>query len=120
MCGTACNVTPGTCPGSNGCWDLPYGCQTCKDGYVWRDAAPQAQVDQICVTPDARNRVADENANAANTVDPNSSPYCLQGYVWREAYGSNQADKVCVTVSSRSQAAAENAAHRSHTVVYGN
>ena len=116
----SCQANPGTCPGSSGCWDLQYGCQTCKNGFVWRDAAPTSGVDQVCVTGAARTRAAAENANAANTVDPILAPTCLQGYVWREAYGgTSQVDKVCVTPDSRTLAAQENAAGPSNTVVYG-
>jgi hypothetical protein len=120
VCGSECLVSPGICPGSSGCWELAFGCQECKQGFVWRDAAPTPGVDQICVLPEARNRAFAENANAPNTVDNANFPFCLQGFVWREAFGgTSQVDKVCVTVDSRSTAATENALHPSNTVVFG-
>lgn len=91
--------------------DLPYGPDTCIQGFVWREANPS---DHVCVTPNVRTRTAQENAQAAADREPNGGPYgpdtCKQGFVWREAY---QGDVVCVTPNIRSEAAADNAAAES-------
>jgi hypothetical protein len=92
----------------------PYGPQQCLPGYVWRVAKPD---DLVCVTPEERDRVADDNAHAAERVDPSCRgtlrtpcPYgpsqCLPGYVWRDAWDG---DAVCVTPDQRDQAHADNA-----------
>jgi hypothetical protein len=36
----------------------PYGPDTCKQGYVWREAIPN---DRVCVTPEARSQAAEDN-----------------------------------------------------------
>jgi hypothetical protein len=77
----------------------------CQSGYVRREAQ---QNDHVCVTPETRQRTANENASAAAHRDPAGAygrDSCLNGYVWREAV---QGDHVCVTPDSRSQAAADN------------
>lgn len=92
----------------------PYGPQQCLPGYVWRVAKPD---DLVCVTPEERDRVADDNAHAAERVDPYCSgtaitpcPYgpsqCLPGYVWRDAWDG---DAVCVTPDQRDQVQTDNA-----------
>ena len=68
----------------------------CKQGFVWREAFPR---DYVCVTPQARNQAAQDNA------DPASAEPCRAGYVWREA---RPADHVCVPVARRSAVAEEN------------
>lgn len=91
--------------------DLPYGPDTCIQGFVWREAQPS---DHVCVTPSVRSRTAQENGQAAANREPNGGPYgpdtCKQGFVWREAYPN---DHVCVTPNIRSEAAADNAAAES-------
>jgi hypothetical protein len=90
---------------------LPYGPDTCAQGYVWREAIPS---DHVCVTPDVRTRTQQENAAAAGLRDPNGaygSNSCKQGYVWRNAFNG---DAVCVTPNIRDDVAAENAAASSH------
>lgn len=43
-----------------------YGVDTCKEGYVWREARPS---DHVCVSSAIREQTRTENANAArNTV----------------------------------------------------
>ncbi len=95
--------------------DLPYGPDTCKHGFVWRDARPD---DHVCVTPQTRDETAQENAEAAARRDPNGGAYgpdtCRQGFVWRDAFPG---DNVCVTPESRTRAAADNAAAASRRVV---
>jgi hypothetical protein len=87
---------------------LPYGPDTCKQGFVWREAQP---TDHVCVTPDIRTQTADENNLADQRRDPNGGAYgpdtCLVGFVWREAFAD---DHVCVPPESRDQAHADNAA----------
>lgn len=94
--------------------NLPYGPDTCKQGYVWRDAIPG---DHVCVTPQSRQIAAQENATAGARVDPNGAygpNSCKQGYVWREAY---QGDVVCVTPQRRSIVKQENIDGPSHRVL---
>jgi hypothetical protein len=84
---------------------LPYGPDTCRQGYVWRDAFPN---DHVCVTPQTRQQIWDDNRQASARRDP-TGPYgpdtCKQGYVWREAIPS---DHVCVTPATRQQAQYDN------------
>ncbi|WP_232006117.1 hypothetical protein [Mycobacterium sp. 852013-50091_SCH5140682] len=88
--------------------DLPYGPDTCIQGYVWREARSG---DTVCVTPEVRARTAQENATAADRREPNGGAYgpntCIQGFVWREAFDG---DVVCVTPDVRTQTRADNAA----------
>ncbi len=92
---------------------LPYGPDTCKSGYVWRDAIPG---DHVCVTPPRRTLAAQENAIAGSRVDP-TGPYgpnsCKPGFVWREAYSG---DVVCVTGARRAEVHQENIDGPSHRV----
>lgn len=101
-------------PGQPAAQTCPWGPQQCLPGYVWRVAKPD---DLVCVSPEERDRVADDNAHAAERVDPYCSgtaitpcPYgpsqCLPGYVWRDAWDG---DAVCVTPDRRDQAHADNA-----------
>jgi hypothetical protein len=94
--------------------DLPYGPDTCKNGYVWRDAIPG---DHVCVTPASRSTAANENAIAGSRVDP-AGAYgpnsCVAGFVWREAYAG---DVVCVTGDRRSAVRQENIDGPSHRVL---
>ena len=87
---------------------LPYGPDTCIQGFVWREAGGG---DTVCVTPAVRTATAQQNANAAQNKEPNGGAYgpntCKQGFVWREAFGG---DVVCVTPDVRQQAANDNAA----------
>lgn len=86
---------------------LPYGSETCIQGFVWREARPG---DSVCVAPPVRDRTLQENATAAERWDPNG-PYgpqsCQQGLVWREAFDG---DTVCVTPEIRQDAWNDNAA----------
>lgn len=87
--------------------DLPYGPDTCVQGYVWREAFPG---DHVCVTPATRSQAAYDNSQAAARREPGGGPYgpdtCRQGFVWREARPD---DHVCVTPATRAQAAYDNA-----------
>ncbi|MEO7221341.1 MAG: hypothetical protein ABIY37_02630, partial [Devosia sp.] len=38
--------------------DFAYGPDTCRTGYVWREAQPY---DRVCVLPASRTRAAQEN-----------------------------------------------------------
>jgi hypothetical protein len=86
--------------------DLPFGPDTCRQGYVWREANAR---DHVCVLPQTRSQTAEENRLAASRRNPAGGPYgrdtCHQGFVWREAFAG---DHVCVTPSVRSQAAEDN------------
>jgi hypothetical protein len=92
--------------GSSTLPDLPYGPDTCKQGFVWREAIPN---DHVCVDPASRERAAFDNANAASRREPKGGAYgpdtCKPGYVWREVVPS---DRVCVPPEIRDQARAEN------------
>jgi hypothetical protein len=87
---------------------LPYGPDTCLQGFVWREAR---NGDTVCVTPDVRSRTLAENANPAANKEPNGGAYgpdtCKAGFVWREAFDG---DTICVTPGERSQTLADNAA----------
>ncbi|MGA7615598.1 MAG: hypothetical protein WBX15_10515, partial [Thermoanaerobaculia bacterium] len=65
---------------------LPYGPDTCKTGFVWREAFPE---DHVCVTPQTRAQAARDNELAAGRRSPHGGPWgpdsCRQGFVWRDA-----------------------------------
>jgi Zn ribbon nucleic-acid-binding protein len=86
--------------------DQPYGVDTCKQGYVWREAQVN---DRVCVTSAVRTQTRNENDLAASRREPTGGAYgpntCKQGFVWREATAS---DPVCVTPEVRAQAADDN------------
>jgi hypothetical protein len=44
---------------------LPYGPDTCIQGYVWREAGPG---DVVCVTPATRSQASSDNAAAASNA----------------------------------------------------
>ena len=46
---------------------LPYGPDTCIQGFVWREARPG---DTVCVTPDVRATVAQQNSTPGANKDP--------------------------------------------------
>jgi hypothetical protein len=86
---------------------LPYGPDTCIQGFVWREARVG---DTVCVEPWKRDRTLAENATAAQRWDPNGSygpQTCKQGLVWREAFDG---DTVCVTPDIRQDTWNDNAA----------
>ncbi len=86
--------------------NLPSGPDTCKDGFVWREAIEN---DRVCVVPEARAQAVKDNANAASRREPNggaSGPdTCQIGFVWREVVPS---DHVCVLPQIRDQTTLEN------------
>jgi hypothetical protein len=41
----------------------PYGTDTCKQGYVWREAFPG---DHVCVPPQTRAQAAEDNSLAVS------------------------------------------------------
>lgn len=93
--------------------ELPYGPDTCKPGYVWRDAIPG---DHVCVRPNRRSTAAQENSVAGSRVNPDGAygaNTCRSGFVWREAYAG---DVVCVSGARRSQVRQENRDGLSHRV----
>lgn len=85
-----------------------YGPETCKQGFVWREAC--GPNDHVCVTSAVRAQAAADNAAAASRR-AGSGPYgpdtCKPGYVWREACGPE--DHVCVPSATRTEAAQDNA-----------
>ena len=80
---------------------------TCRQGFVWREAFPG---DHVCVTPRTRDQAAQDNSQADARRQPGGGAYgpntCRSPYVWREA---RSRDTVCVTVQTRSDAANDNA-----------
>ncbi len=91
----------------------PVDPNTCIAGYVWREAFAG---DFVCVTPDERQRVADDNAAAASRVDPGGAygpNTCVAGFVWRVA---RPEDLVCVVPEERQRVADDNAAASSRRV----
>jgi hypothetical protein len=78
---------------------LPFGPDTCKSGFVWREAVPD---DHVCVSPASRAATAQQNSEGAGHRLPNGGPYgpdtCAQGFVWRDAFPG---DHVCVTPAAR-------------------
>jgi hypothetical protein len=85
---------------------LTYGPNTCKPGFVWREADDW---DWVCVAPDVRRQAAEDNAQAPGRRQPGGGPFgpdtCVQGFVWREAFPG---DHVCVLPATRAQAAEDN------------
>lgn len=82
-----------------------YRPDTCKQGFVWREAIAS---DHVCVPPHIRELVAWENVQAASRRDPTGrygSNTCIAGYVWRGAFPG---DRVCVTPKRRSATREEN------------
>ncbi|HYD79528.1 MAG TPA: hypothetical protein VEC06_06950 [Paucimonas sp.] len=110
--GTAGGLSPLSVPplsrsGNSSLPQLPYGPDTCKSGYVWREAITD---DHVCVTPASREQARRDNAQRANRVSPTDRSYgpdtCRPGYVWREVVPT---DRVCVTPEIREQTRRENA-----------
>jgi len=94
--------------------------ERCLAGYVWREAGPN---DRVCVTPQTREAVRQDNAQAAARRQPGGAygpDTCRSGFVWRDAFVN---DHICVTTQTRTQAAADNreAANRRNPTrfVYG-
>lgn len=79
---------------------------TCKPGYVWRDAYSG---DHVCVTPSTRAQAAEDNRQAPARREAGGGAYgsntCRQGFVWREA---RVGDLVCVTPPTRTETASDN------------
>lgn len=81
-----------------------FGGDTCKQGFVWREAI---QNDHVCVTPATRTQAASDNRSAASrragggAFGPDT---CKPGFVWREVVPS---DHVCVTPEIRAATAAD-------------
>src|SRR5207237_10160316 len=82
------------------------GPDTCRQGYVWRDAFPG---DRVCVSPAIRDQAAQDNRQANARRGPGGGPYgpdtCREGYEWRAARPD---DHVCVTPQTRAQTASDN------------
>jgi hypothetical protein len=85
----------------------------CKPGFVERLTRPE---DNVCVSPEARARIQQENDEAEFYIDPNGAygpNSCMAGYVWRDAYNG---DGVCVTPVARETAKDENRAASSNRI----
>jgi serralysin len=76
-----------------------YGQDTCKPGFVWRDAYPG---DHVCVPGATRNMAAEDNRLAPRRRALGGGAYgpdtCKPGLVWREA---RPTDHVCVPGPTR-------------------
>jgi hypothetical protein len=81
----------------------PWGPNQCLQGFVWRVSTPD---DLVCVTPEVREQVAEDNALAEDRVDPANADQCIEGYVWRLITPD---DHVCVTQEMQDQVADDNA-----------
>jgi hypothetical protein len=110
----------GACLGIDSSGGTSFSADTCKQGFVWREAIKD---DHICVTPETRSRAASDNLSAAARRSPNGGPSgadtCKEGFVWREAAPS---DHVCVTPEVRTSTAADNnlaAERRAPAQAYG-
>jgi hypothetical protein len=83
-----------------------YGPDTCKQGFVWREARPS---DHVCVIPSVRDQTRTDNSLAVSRRQPGGGAYgpltCKSGYVWRDAWDG---DGVCVTPETRTQAKLDN------------
>ncbi|MFI6319236.1 hypothetical protein ACIBG8_17030 [Nonomuraea sp. NPDC050556] len=80
------------------------GPETCRQGYVWREARAS---DLVCVEPGVRSQVAADNAAkygrwTSGAYGPHT---CVVPYVWREAFNG---DDVCVLGKERDQAYRDN------------
>jgi hypothetical protein len=86
--------------------ERPYGPDTCRQGYVWREAFAG---DHVCVSPAIRTQAARDNDQVNARKEPrggHSGPdTCRPSFVWREATPN---DHVCVTPETRAQAADDN------------
>lgn len=89
---------------------LPSGPDTCRSGFVWREATP---ADHVCIQqgpglPDVRKQIQEENAAAAENragkgrLGPDT---CKSGFVWRE---TTPVDHVCVSPQRRDEVKEEN------------
>ena len=87
---------------------LPYGPDTCKAGFVWRQIVPN---DHVCVTPLVRTQALIDNSQAPFRRSRTGGAYgpdtCIPGFVWRQATPN---DHVCVTGQTRTQTAEDNQA----------
>ncbi|MEU3620677.1 hypothetical protein ABZ725_51860 [Streptomyces sp. NPDC006872] len=83
-----------------------FGPDTCRQGFVWREAVPG---DRVCVTPGTRTQAQADHRQADARRQPGGGAWgpdtCRQGFVWREAVPG---DHVCVTPGTRTQAQADN------------
>jgi hypothetical protein len=96
-----------------------YGVDTCRQGYVWREAV---RGDHVCVPPQTRSQAQVDNQHAAERRaggGPFGPDTCKTGFVWREAVPN---DHVCVTPQTRSQTRFDNgqAASRRRPQRHGN
>ncbi len=83
----------------------PLAADTCRTGFVWREANA---ADHVCV-PEATRTLTVQQNQAGPDRRAGGGAYgpdtCKQGFVWREAYAE---DHVCTTPAERAQAAFDN------------
>ena len=103
-------ATGGLPPGPLG-QSLPYGPETCKNGYVWREGA---QADLVCVTPESRTRALKDNAVVATRSSALAAPVCGAGLVLRQAFAG---DLVCVDAKTAADTVEENRLDQSRKVL---
>lgn len=77
---------------------------TCKPGWVWREARP---TDHVCVTDETRRDTELENRLALSRQLASGNYTCKSPFVWRDAFPG---DTTCVPLESRSRAFKDNAA----------
>jgi hypothetical protein len=58
-------------PATAGADPLPYGPDTCIQGFVWREAGPG---DVVCVTPAVRSALPSRTRRPARTASPTAVP----------------------------------------------
>ncbi len=96
----------GACLGIDSAHGTTFSSDTCRQGFVWREALRD---DHVCVPPATRSQAASDNGLAAGRRSPNGGPSgpdtCKQGFVWREAMPS---DHACVTPQTRTMTASDN------------
>jgi hypothetical protein len=117
-CGQACLPPMVTCGGSSLCWNLPMGCEQCKDGYGWRAAPGALTGDRVCVPKDSlaaiQRRMAEQDAASAG-LSLGIPGFCAQGAVSRNAY---LGDLTCISATATPDPSqAENSEHRFNTQV---
>lgn len=83
-----------------------FGPDTCKQGFVWREAVAN---DHVCVPPAEREAAKADNAQGGQRRQSGggaSGPdTCRQGFVWREVIPT---DHVCVTPQTRARVVDDN------------
>lgn len=91
---------------------LPFGPETCKSGYVWRQGG---EADLVCVTPESRARALDDNAKVtALPTAAGARTDCGSSLVLRAAFDG---DIVCVDPATHAETLQENSLDQSRKVL---